>query len=66
MARVVKPWCIEIEFNEEADSSAFYVVRRFVADVRDIHLVIDDEGELKKLSIPRSSVARVLLVGSKK
>ena len=66
MGRSVRPWCIEIEFSNPGDSSAFYVVRRFVADVRDIHLVIDEEGDLRKLSIPRSAVSKVLLVGSKK
>lgn len=73
MARLKKPWCIEVEFDPAfaggRRASEFYVVRRVVGDVKDLHLmVIDDEDDslVSKVSIDRRQIARVLMVNSTK
>lgn len=71
MARKRIPWCIEIEFNPSDGGtrpSEFYVVRRVVGDVKDLHLmVVDGQTDSgNKVSIDRREIARVSMFNSTK
>ena len=71
MARQKKPWCIEIEYHPEREGderpSEFYVVRKMVADIKDLHLLVVREGEKdEKISIDNRTIAKVMMVVSNK
>ena len=73
MVRKRIPWCIEVEFNPLSAGgdrpSEFYVVRRIVGDVKDLHLMVVDPATdtgSNKVSIDRRQIARVSMFNSTK
>lgn len=71
MTRKKMPWCIEIEFEPTREggerSSEFYVVKRVVGDVKDLHLLVVEEGKPdEKVSIDRRDIAKIMMVNSTK
>jgi len=65
------PWCIEVEYNVSDEGndklSDFFVVKRVVADVKDLHLlVVREGGEGEKISIDRRTISKVMMVNSTK
>lgn len=57
------PWSIEVEYHNKP--SAFYAVRKMVLDVKEMKLLVDTEGDLEKISIPRGTMRKVLVMPTK-
>lgn len=68
MVKKKSPWCIEVEYNN--GNVDYFVVRRFVADVKDIHLYLEkkpeETGTGQKLSISRLDLHKVMIISSTK